>query len=409
MKILIPTIGSRGDIQPYIALGSGLQKAGYDVTFATHPTFRSLVEFHGLKYAPFGPDIDLGVDTAKLRENKHAIDGGFIKVMKYSFDLLERSHDDLMELVKDADLVIITHTSTGSIEAEMLGKRIISGNLFAQIIPIPRSKQTLVEKTIGRAMGSVIGLFMTRPLNQLRKKYGMPPLGEQGVSSLELNLIASSPHITPPDPRWEPRHKMTGYWFSPEPENWLPPKELVKFLDSGDKPVVVSLGAMSLSQHDAGEMVELMVETATRAQCRMIIQGWEKAIAATALPDNVIGIGSIPHGWLLPRCAAIVHHGGFGTTAAGFRAGIPQIVIPHIIDQYVWGNLVAKRGLGPKPISRGKLSMQNLSPAIHSTLEDRAMSENAAKVGELIRSEDGVGNAVRLIQELLAGDSAHEG
>jgi len=80
MKILIPTIGSRGDIQPYIALGSGLQKAGYDVTFATHPTFRSLVEFHGLKFAPFGPDIDLGVDTAKLRENKHALDGNFIKV-----------------------------------------------------------------------------------------------------------------------------------------------------------------------------------------------------------------------------------------------------------------------------------------------------------------------------------------
>lgn len=403
MKILIPTIGSRGDIQPYIALGSGLQKAGYDITFASHPTFRSLVEFHGLKFSPFGPDIDLGEDTARLRENNHGIDAGFIKVMKYSFDLLERSHDDLMELVKNADVVIITHTSTGSIEAEMLGKRIISGNLFAQIVPIPHSKQTLMEKTIGRAMGSVIGLFMTRPLNQLRKKFGMPPLGANGVSSLELNLIACSPHITPPDPRWELRHKMTGYWFSPEPENWTPPEALVKFLDSGEKPVVVSLGAMSLSKHDASPMVDLMLGAASLSMCRMIIQGWETAIANITLPDNVIGVGSVPHGWLLPRCAAIVHHGGFGTTAAGFRAGIPQIIIPHIIDQFVWGGLVAKKKLGPKPISRKKLTKQKLSDAIRSTLDDRTMLDNASAVGDLIQAEDGVGNAVRLIRELLAG------
>lgn len=401
MKILIPTIGSRGDIQPYIALGSGLQKAGYDVTFASHPTFRSLVEFHELNFVPFGPDIDLGLDTAMLRENNHGIDGGFIKVMKYSFDLLERSHEDLMRLVQDADLVFITHTSTGSIEAELHGKRIISGNLFAQIIPIPRSKQTLMEKTIGRLMGNVIGMFMTQPMNQLRKKYGMPSLGDHGVSSTELNLIACSPHIMPPDPRWEPHNKMTGYWFSPEPENWTPPQELVEFINRGEKPVVVSLGAMSLSKHDAGQMVELMIGAALKAQWRMIIQGWETAIAARTLPENVIGVSSIPHGWLLPHCSAIVHHGGFGTTSAGFRAGIPQIIIPHIIDQYIWGNLVAQKGLGPKPISRKKLSRDNLAVAIRSALSDRSLSENASRIGELIRAEDGVGNAVRLIQQIV--------
>jgi sterol 3beta-glucosyltransferase len=401
MKILIPTIGSRGDIQPYIALGSGLQRAGYDVTFGTHPTFRSLLEFYGLKYAPFGPDIDLGVDTAKLRENKHALDGNFIKVMKYSFDLLEKSHVDLMQLVADADLVIITHTSTGSIEAELQGKRIISCTLFAQIIPIPRSKQTLVEKTIGKAMGGVMGLFMTRPLNQLRKKYGMPPLGEHGVASTELNLIASSPHITPPDPRWEPHNKMTGYWFSPEPVNWLPQEGLVKFLDSGEKPVLVSLGAMSLSTHDADQMVHLMIDAASLAGCRMIIQGWETAMKKISVPEKIIGVGSIPHGWLLPQCAAIVHHGGFGTTAASFRARIPQIVIPHIIDQYIWGNLVAKKGLGPKPISRKKLTEQNLAGAIRLVINNQAMTANAQEIGKLIQSETGVENAVKLITETV--------
>ena len=197
---------------------------------------------------------------------------------------------------------------------------------------------------------------------------------------------------------------MTGYWFSPEPENWIPPEALVEFLDTGEKPVVVSLGAMSLSKHDANPMVELMLGAASLSKCRMIIQGWETAIANITLPENVIGVGSVPHGWLLPRCAAIVHHGGFGTTAAGFRAGIPQIVIPHIIDQFVWGNLVAQKKLGPKPISRKKLSEENLSVAIRSTLDDQAMRDNASAVGGLVRAEDGVGNAVRFIQELLAGD-----
>ncbi len=196
MKILIPTIGSRGDIQPYIALGSGLQKAGYDVTFATHPTFRSLVEFHGLKFAPFGPDIDLGVDTAKLRENKHALDGNFIKVMKYSFDLLEKSHEDLMRLVADADLVIITHTSTGSIEAELLGKRIISGNLFAQIIPIPRSKQTLVEKTVGRSDGECDGSVHDAAVESTPEEVWHASIGRTWgiLAGTEFNRILPSHH-----------------------------------------------------------------------------------------------------------------------------------------------------------------------------------------------------------------------
>jgi UDP:flavonoid glycosyltransferase YjiC (YdhE family) len=174
---------------------------------------------------------------------------------------------------------------------------------------------------------------------------------------------------------------------------------LVTFLESGDPPRLITLGAMSLGADDAYENASLFVEAVRRAGVRAIIQGWDAGIRRLALPPTIYAAGSLPHTWLLPRCAGIVHHGGFGTTSAGLRAGIPSLIIPHLVDQFYWGRRVHELGVGLKPIQRAKLDAEALAVALQGLTRSADRRAAAARLGEQIRAEDGVANAVRLIEE----------
>jgi UDP:flavonoid glycosyltransferase YjiC (YdhE family) len=223
-------------------------------------------------------------------------------------------------------------------------------------------------------------------------------MGPEGITSQVLNLVPISPHVIAPDPRWEPRHRMTGYWFAEPPSAWQPPAPLEAFLDGGDPPVVISLGAMALAGDDTREAARLTLEALEHVGARAIVQGWDAALAELDLPPTVLRAGPIPHTWLLPQTRAIVHHGGFGTTATAFRAGIPAVVIPHIIDQFIWGQRVFELAVGPKPIPRAKLTAEKLAAALEVVLTDPAMAQQAAELGTRIRAEDGLATAVRLIE-----------
>jgi UDP:flavonoid glycosyltransferase YjiC (YdhE family) len=400
MKILIPTIGSRGDIQPYISLAYGLIQAGHQVTVASHPSSASLAEAYHIPYHPIGPDIDLGLEIAKMRGNSRAIDGGFIKVMKFSFDMLEKAHPDIMAAAEDTELIIVSHTAAGSIEADLLRKPAISVTLHPQAIPNPDPKQSILVKGFGKIIGAAMGLVMTRPLNQIRKRLGMSPMGPTGITSPRLNLIPCSPEINPPLPYWEERHQMTGYWLPITPAGWQADADLEAFLSAGKKPMVISLGAMSLSPDDAAETADLVLSALRQTGVRAIIQGWNEYLTGKDLGDDILHAGSIPHTWLFQRAAAVVHHGGFGTTASAFAAGIPQLIIPHIIDQFVWGNVVQSKTAGPKPISRAKLTTENLSHGILECLQNNQMISTASELGSRIRQEDGITKAIDLIESI---------
>lgn len=394
MKIIIPTIGSRGDVQPYIALALGLQGAGHAVTLATHPAMCKLVDSYGVQFAPVGPDIDIGHETAIIRGRSPNWLTGFMRVMRFSFTMLEQIHPDLLKLCRGVDLVIVSHTAAGSIEADKLGIPAVSVTLMPHAIPVNDPHDPFIKRLLPKVAGMGMGLIMTRPLNRIRTRTGLPPMGPTGITSEALNLIPLSPHVFPPDPRWEPRHRMTGYWFSPFPKTWTAPHSLQAFLDGGDPPVVISLGAMALSGDDALEAAQITVSAVQMAGIRAIIQGWDEPMKSIELPPTIFHAGSVPHDWLLERAVALVHHGGFGTTAAGFRAGIPSLVIPHIIDQFIWGQRVLELGVGPKPISRAKLTVQSLAESLVQLAQDSAMRARAAELGEKISLEQGVENAV---------------
>lgn len=401
MRIIIPTIGTRGDIQPYIALGLGLQTAGHQVVVASHPSLRQLVESYGVSFSPIGPDVDLGKEAALIRGKSKNFVMGFLRVMKFSFRMLEESHAELLELCKDQDLVVVSHSAAGSIEAEQLNIPTVSATLMPMAIPVNDPNTSAFGKAIGKLAGGLMGLVMTRPLDQIRKRVGLPKMGQYGISSPRLNMIPLSSVVIPPNPYWEARHQMTGFWFAPAPQNWQPPADLADFLQKGQPPVVISLGAMAISGDDAMQAALIAVKAVEKAGLRAIIQGWDEPMRQIKTSENIYHGGSIPHDWLLERSAAIVHHGGFGTTSAGLKAGIPSMAVPHIIDQFIWGQKLFDLGVGPKPLPRTKMSVETFSEALTDLTTNLKYQDNAREIGTKIRAEDGVAVAVRLIEESM--------
>jgi len=401
-RIILPSIGSRGDIQPYISLASALQNSGFQVTVATHPCMRELVEFHGVPFAPVGPDIDIGLEAAAMRNRSFHFVIGMIRVMKFSFAVLEKVHEDLLEICRQADMVIVSHTAAGSMEADKLDLPKVSVTLHPQAIPSPDPGAPLSSKVIGSLAGWGMSFFMSRPLDKIRRQVGLPPMGPEGITSMLLNLIPVSPHVIEPDQHWETRHKMTGYWFSEPPAEWKPSEELQQFLNIGEPPFVINLGAMALDGKDMLEAATITLEALSRTGFRAIIQGWDAVINEINLPDQVLHIGQVPHTYLLPRASCFVHHGGFGSTAAALQAGIPAVVIPHIIDQFIWGNRVYELGVGPKPIPRIKLNAENLATAFEEIASNQGIIEKSAELGKLIRSEKGLENAVAHIKAVCS-------
>lgn len=400
MKILIPTVGSRGDVQPFIALAQGLAQAGHHVTLASHPVMRGLIESHGVTFAPIGPDLDLAREVAALRYRSRNVVLGLIREMRFGFDLLERSHDDILAECRKADLVVVpTAIAAGKNEAEQLHLPYLSVTLMPWAIPWSDPARPLFKRVTYGLGDQLIGLITTLPLNRVRKRQGLPPVGKDGFTSPRLNLVPVSPAVFAPNPHWEPRHRIVGYWFAEAPADWRPPANLLAFLENGTPPLLVSLGAMSLGDDDALESASLFVAAIQQAGVRAVIQGWEAGIKRLQLPPTIFAAGSLPHSWLLPRCVGVVHHGGFGTTSAGLRAGVPHLVIPSIADQFYWGQRVHELGVGLPFIPRPRLNCEQLAAALEKLSGDINLHDTATALGERIRAEQGVEVAVSLIEE----------
>ena len=400
MKILIPTIGSRGDVQPFIALAQGLTRSGHTVTLASHPGMRPLVESHGVTFAPIGPDIDMGLDMTAIRLRSRNVMVSLSRTMRFAFDVLERSHQDILALCREVDLVVVpTAIATGKNEADHLNLPYLSVTLMPWAIRWDDPDRPPLKRMAYGLIDELVSLMTTRPLNRLRQRQGLQPVGREGFASTRLDLVPVSPAVYPPNPLWEPYHHTVGYWFVQEPSAWAPPAGLIAFLEDGAPPLLVSLGAMSLGGAETVQTAGLFTDAIQQAGVRAIVQGWEGALARLSLPSTVYPAGSLPHSWLMDRCAGVVHHGGFGTTAATFRAGLPHLVIPHLADQFYWGQQVRELGAGPPPIPRNKLDVQRLAAALSELAHDKELQTTASRLGERIRAEDGVAKAVRLIEE----------
>jgi len=398
MKIVVATIGSRGDVQPYINLCQGLQEASHDVTLATNPTLCPLADTHSVKSVPVGPPVDMGAEGARLMEQSfNNMYIGLIRVMQLGARLVEEAYPDVLRACEGADLVVVSDTGSGIAEAEKLGIPWISVTLQPGRVPVENPSPSL----LARVIWGLVGKLMILPVNRSRKRVGAPPVTDiTDMQSKRMLLLPVNRHVAPPDPRWPAYVCQTNYWYARPLKDWSPPQDLLDFLQAGEKPIAVSLGVMSTSGKGARESARIVLQAIRQAGVRAIVQGWDEALQEIAPSRTIYYAGSMPHSWLFNQVRAVVHHGGFGTTAAVFQAGVAGIVIPHVIDQFYWGQRVFQLGIGPKPISRGKMNVPELQQAILRALSDGPMQEKAAALGNHIRAEpDGITTAVSAIEE----------
>jgi sterol 3beta-glucosyltransferase len=399
MRIIIPGIGSRGDVQPYLNLAQGLLAAGHEVVLATNPTLVPLAESYGIPAAPVGKPVDMGQAGADLMAR--SFDNmwvGMIRVMQLGAKLVEEAYPDILQAARGADLLIATDTAAGIPEAETLGIPWISVTLQPGRIPTPNPNPGFFD----RAVMPLLGRLFVLPTNRFRRRVGAPAVKDlAGLMSQRMVLLPVSPSVAPAHPSWPAHVRQTGYWYDRRAVSFTPPPDLLDFIAAGEPPIAVSLGVMSHSGQQAYEGARIVLEAVCQAGVRAVVQGWDAAFRQLSLPAQVYHAGSLPHGWLFPQMRAVVHHGGFGTTASVLGAGVPGVVVPHVIDQFYWGMRVNELGVGPKPISRGKLTVPALTAAIRQAVEDEAMRAKAAALGQQIRAEpDGVDEAVRLIEGL---------
>jgi UDP:flavonoid glycosyltransferase YjiC (YdhE family) len=321
---------------------------------------------------------------------------GMIRVMQLGARLVEEAYPDVLQVCSGASLVITSDTGSGMAEADRLGIPWISATLQPARIPVANAAQPL----FGRLIWGILGKLFVAPTNRFRKRVGAPPVQDiASMMSQRLILLPVSPHVAAPDPRW-PRHVcQTGYWFARLQKDWEPPRPLLDFLSCGDKPLAVSLGVMGLSGKRAREGAQIILRALKRTGVRAVIQGWDDVRSGLEMDKSVYYAGALPHSWLFDQVSMVIHHGGFGTTAATLRAGVPGLVVPHVIDQFYWGQRVSQLGVGPDFIPRGNLNVKNLSDAILRAKSDVRICEKARQLGSEIRVEpDGVTAAVRVIQ-----------
>ena len=233
-------------------------------------------------------------------------------------------------------------------------------------------------------------------------RVGLTPLQDvalKGFYSPDLNLIATSPTVFPRPADWPARHKMTGNWILPTPENWEAPDRVKRFMEAGPPPVSVGFGSMT--SQDSGALTRRVLRAIELSGVRAVIEPGEARLGDANVPKDVLIAEGIPHSWLLPRVAASIHHGGAGTTAAAFHAGVPSVIVPHVFDQHAWAKRAEKMGVAPPPVPLRKLSTRRLTSAIRTAVSSKKMREKARRLSERLSEEHGATRAVQLVGEYV--------
>jgi sterol 3beta-glucosyltransferase len=267
-------------------------------------------------------------------------------------------------------------------------------------ISMPNLGNRFLNRLSHTASLKITELTSSLGFEQVRRRAGLPkrklysPFKDSPPRPRTPILCAWSPSLIPPSSDWHPRVQVTGYYFFPYSDSYTPPNELNRYLESGKPPVCVSFGSMV---NKNAEKIDVIIRDALKKTDKrgIILSGWGSAKREST--SDLMYLDSVPHDWLLPKCKLLIHHGGAGTTSAGLRAGIPQVVVPFMADQPFWGSRVHAIGVGPKPVRVNQLSVGMMVSAIDEA-ETKVILERAQVIGQEIRGEDGVGNAVKLIE-----------
>jgi sterol 3beta-glucosyltransferase len=395
MRAVVTNFGSTGDVQPYLALAVELHRHGHQPVLVFPPNFASLNDRLGLEYISIGPNLQniQGDIIAALQTNSDSADQMY-SLFTPLVTALPEMFRILSEACQSADILI-----SGPMQP--------ASRMIHELTAIPFI--SVQENHFGGGGSLAFQQASASLINPFRARYGLPPLRSpltQDANSPQLALYAMSRHVCQPPPDWPEHHYMTGYFFL-DGEQGVPDAGLAQFISSGDPPVTFTFGSMT--HDDPKRVTAILLEAIRMADCRAVIQkGWS-GLGGLPLPPNAYVTEFAPHAWLFPLSACVVHHGGAGTSAAAFRAGVPAVFVPHNFDQPVWGELAYEMGLTVKPIPIQELSAERLANALKTVLTTPAYEQAAGAIREKIRGEHGVKRARELIEELVEKIGLHRG
>ena len=411
MRILVTTFGTRGDVQPYVALGGALTSRGHDVTLAAPEAFRDMAEGVGVRLHPAGSRM-LTMLQDVMPELSGARDA--LRTLGVMREAMREHIDEQWDAARAADPeVLVYHPKclAGPHMAEALG---VPGVLSLPLpfytptraFPIPLLGGASLPGWANRAsytLARATTVMYGRVTNDFRRRVGLgaigrlaDPLRNPDGSPVQV-LYPYSRHVVPVPTDFPPSAHVTGYWFLSHDPAWRPDARLVDFLAAGEPPVYVGFGSMGFGK-GADERRDAVLRALEANRLRGIVAtGWGGLTAGDAPSDDVLVVDAVPHDWLFGRVAAVVHHGGAGSTAAGLRAGKPSLVCPFLGDQPFWGARVHAVGAGPAPLPASKLAA-GLTERLGDLVRTPEYRLEAADIGEKIRGEDGLGEGVAAIE-----------
>jgi sterol 3beta-glucosyltransferase len=416
MRVLIVAVGSRGDVAPFTGLGTALQAAGHSVTIAGYEMFAGLVTGCGLEFRALPGDPRL-LEAARWQRGGTGPLGA-VRLVRLIADHMREIHTGIVAAARqDADALLLTGLSTigGYHIAEGLGlpsmglalQPVYPTGEFPPSIVAARSFGRLGNRAAGQALVVLGAPVLAGPVRELRAELGLPRLGtREAVFGQQDNehwpgFCGFSPAVVPRPADWRAGLEVVGYWWPERPAGWSPPADLENFLNAGSPPVFISFGSMA--PVGADRLSDLVATAGRQAGVRMVIQAGRASLAnADPASDDAIVIGEVPHDWLFPRMAAVVHHAGAGTAAAGLRAGVPAVSVPMVGDQPFWAARLAALGTGPPPIRYKRLSAQTLAAAIQDAVTRPSYRAQAQAMAGRLAIEDGAAPVVNALTRLVS-------
>lgn len=412
MHITLFAFGTWGDVRPLVVLGVGLQAAGHDVQVVASPGYGDWVRARGLDFRPLRDDVHGLIAHLSSRDVFNPIHQ--IQLVREVIpQAVTRAGQDLLEAAGDSNALLTVEFSLAAF-LDILPKKLhtilinpapltptrafASAAAPSRGFPFPGLYNRLSYSFIQR----MEWMLLAAPRNALGKQ--RPSSKKHSFREFQSTLAAMpaltvvSPHVVARPADWAAHQQITGYLFDDDP-TWTPPADLCAFLAAGEPPVYIGFGSMPDSKPET--TTRLLINAAQQAGKRaVLLTGWA-GLGAGDLPGNIHLLKYAPHHWLFPQMAALVHHGGAGTTASGLRAGVPSVIVPHNADQPFWGRRVHELGVGTAPIPRAKLTAQRLAAAVVEATTSQAMQTNAEQLGQKIEAENGTGRAVDVIHEIL--------
>ena len=403
MRFLIVTAGSRGDVAPFTGLGQRLQEAGHQVALAAHDRFADLVRECGLEHRPLpGDPVELvrARTAAPSPQAAQSVFAAFLDELGEGVAAAAAAGTDiLLTAFGPAPLSRLVADGFG---IPSLGVYLAPGVPTREFPPPgwPATGQLAPADNLaaGRELLARTGSLYADVLRRLRARLDLPPATAPGPPDDWPICHGYSPAVVPRPTDWPATVHVTGYWWPARPPRWQPPDQLVDFLAAGPPPVFVGFGSMTPTHERLHDIVTAALE---RAGVRAVVQsGWAGLRPAG---DDILLVGDLPHDWLFPRTAAVVHHAGAGTTGAGLRAGVPAVAVPVLLDQPFWADRLHRLGVAPQPLPLHELSADSLTDALRSCLDRPTYRDRATELARRVRADDGAAVVLSLITQ-LAGE-----